>query len=363
MCGALISAVSLGVVQIAAATQPDQLICGFENVEDMVALPDSPWIIGSGIGDGYFQQGALHLFHRDTATGKKVVLDIAGDTVARAPYDQCPAPPDQMAFSAHGLGLAADGDGSYNLFVVNHGGRESIEVFAVTPTGDEPRFEWIGCIISPPNAQANAVTPRKDGGVVMSASYAGEIPVPDFAEIARNGMKVSEQDMAAAREAMKYGAVFTWTREAGWKKVPGSELLGNNGIELSADERWAFVNSWPGSSMTYMPLEPGLGEPKEVRLGFHPDNIRYGSDGQLVAAGHTVGEDEVAACVMANDPHCAIDYRLASIDPETLAVKQLFDGTGTRHFGVATVGLRVEDSLWIGSVRSDCIARVAVPGS
>ena len=31
-----------------------ELICGIENTEDLVALPHSRWLIGSGMGDGEF---------------------------------------------------------------------------------------------------------------------------------------------------------------------------------------------------------------------------------------------------------------------------------------------------------------------
>lgn len=349
-------------VQVARAAEPDQLICGFENVEDMVALPGSPWIIGSGIGDSYFQKGGLHLFHRETATGRKLVLDMAEGMKARAPYDACPGPADPEQFSAHGLGLKANADGTYNLYVVNHGGRESIEIFEVTPDARDPQIAWIGCIISPEKSTPNSVAARADGSIVMSASYAGDFPVPNFSEIAKNGMAASAEDMEKAREAMKYGAVFSWSQGRGWAKVPNSALLGNNGIELSADGKWAYVDSWPGASVTHMPLEPGLGKAHEIKLSFHPDNIRYAYNGKLVATGHTASEQEIGACVMANNPHCAIDYRSAEIDPETYEVTDIFDGKGTRQFGVATIGLRTREALWLGSVRSNCIARVDMPG-
>jgi hypothetical protein len=342
----------------AGADLPDELICGFSNVEDMIALPDSRWIIGSGIGDAYFQKGGLHLFNQDTATGRKVLFHIAPGARAQAPFEACPAPVDPETFSAHGLGLRKNADGTHNLYVVNHGGRESIEVFRVTMTAQAPRIEWIGCIMTPDTAMPNAVAARSDGSLVMSASFAGETRLTPIAEIAAKGIVMDPKQAAEASKAMRYGALFTWSHDAGWRKVPGSELLGNNGIELAADEKWIFVDSHPGASVTYMPLEPGLGKPREIKLSFHPDNIRYGYDGKLVATGHPASAEEVGACVIANDPHCALGYRSAEIDPKTFAVREVFDGTGTRDFGIATVGLRTRDSLWLGPVRGQCVARV-----
>lgn len=344
----------------AGADLPDDLICGFVNVEDMVPLPGTRWIIGSGLGDNFFQKGGLHLFNQDTASGRKVLLNMDPAQKAQPPFDRCPGPADAEKFSAHGLALKANTDGSHNLYVVNHGGRESIEVFRVTAeTGQAPRFAWIGCVLSPGTAMANAVTVRKDGSLVMSASFAGETRLTPIAEIAEKGIRMDPKQAAEAAKAMIYGALFTWNRDAGWKKVSGSELIGNNGIEMAADDHWAFVNSHPGASVNLLPLEPGLGKAREIKLDFLPDNIRYGYDGKLVATGHVATPQQVGACVQANDPHCAISYRAAEIDPQTFAVRRLFDGTGTRDFGLATIGLKTREALWLGAARGTCVAKVS----
>ncbi|MCB2048259.1 MAG: hypothetical protein KDE32_08535 [Novosphingobium sp.] len=351
------SAIAVGAMPAVAAL-PDQLICKFENVEDLVALPDSEWIIGSGIGNNFSQMGALHVFHEPTATGRKVLLDIPEGTRAQAPYDQCPGPPDPELFSAHGINLKANADGSHDLFVVNHGGRESIEIFRVTKGDSDPEFSWKGCILTPDTAAPNAVAARSDGSIVMSASGVADRPIPTSYQSAQSGFVMTDEQMAKAAQMDIFGAVFTWSRDAGWKKVEQSELAGNNGIELARGGRWAFVNSHPGSSVTLMPLEAGLGKARQIPLSFHPDNIRYGFDGKLVATGHVATVSRVGICFMKNDPHCAIDYRAAEIDPQTLAVTEIFDGTGTRQFGMATIGLKTKDALWLGTARGDCIAKV-----
>lgn len=358
----LATAVAFCSVQTLAAAEPDKLVCGFENVEDMVEVPGTPWIIGSGIGDKFFQSGGLHLIHEETATGRKMVLNMADTLVARAPYDECPGPVNAELFSAHGLSLVSNGDGKQTLYVVNHGARESIEVFEVTSSPEDVTLEWIGCVETPANAMSNSVAGRPDGSLVMSASGASEKPMPGFHDLSRMNLELGGEGDETDGEAMQYGAVFTWTREAGWKKVEGSELPGNNGIELSKDGKWAFVNSWPGKSVTHMPLDPALGESREIKLSFNPDNIRWSDDGKLVATGQVADMKAVAACVMTDSPNCPLDYRAAVVDPETYEVTALFDGTGTEHFGVATIGLKTGGSLWLGAVRSDCVAKVDLSG-
>ncbi|MDG2005552.1 MAG: hypothetical protein P8J20_19685 [Novosphingobium sp.] len=343
--------------------EPDEVICGVANVEDMVALPDSPWIIGSGIGDSFFQSGGLHLINEDEASAAKLTLDLSEGLKPRAPFDQCSGPPPADAFSAHGLSLVANADGTSNLYVVNHGGRESIEVFEVRRTEAEPQFSWIGCVATPDTATSNSVSARPDGSIVMSASGTYDEPAPSFAalaEMVKSGVELPEMDAEAASSTR--GAVFTWTRDQGWMKVPNSELKGNNGIELSRDGKWAWVNSWPGSSVTFMPLDPVLGESREVKLDFKPDNIRWSAGGSLVATGHLASIDRVAKCAMGDPTACEIDYMVAAIDPDSFEVKPLFRGKGTQQLGAATIALKTVKNLWIGTVRGQCIGRVALQG-
>jgi hypothetical protein len=341
--------------------EPDEVICGVANVEDMVAIPGTSWIIGSGIGDNFFQGGALHLINEDQGTAKKLTLDLSGSLSPRAPFDQCPGPVAAGAFSAHGLSLVANDAGGHTLYVVNHGGRESIEVFDVTTGEGEPQLTWIGCVPTPATAISNSVAARPDGSVVMSASGASDEPMPSFAalsEMVRAGTQLPKMDPEEASRSR--GAVFAWSRADGWNKVPNSELAGNNGIELSKDGKWAWVNSWPGASVTYMPLDPALGAAREVKLPFKPDNIRWSHDGKLVATGHIASVAEVSECVIGDPATCDIDYMTAAIDPDTFEVTPLFSGKGTQQLGTATITLKTAKNLWIGSVRSQCIGRVAL---
>ena len=323
--------------------QPE-LVCGVENVEDLVALPDSAWIIGSGLGDAMFQSGALHLIDSAAATAEKLELDLRPDLIPAPPYDACPSPPDAALFSAHGLSLRANDDGTYELFVVNHGGRESVEVFRVTPSAAAPSFEWTGCIIAPPTAHSiNAVAARSGGQLVLSATAA-------------NGQGSLEQLIAGENT----GAVYTWDAATGWSELADGALPGNNGIELSDDETGVFVAAWANASVTYLPLVAGAGRRRTMELDFYPDNIRRTDDGMLAVTGQVATLEEVSACVAADDPQCAIDYRAALIDPATFRVTKLYEGKGTEQFGLATVTLKTEDTLWLGSARAECIAKVPV---
>jgi len=226
----------------------------------------------------------------------------------------------------------------------------------VQQTDGEPAVTWTGCVLTPETAASNSVAARSDGSLVMSASGASDTPMPSFAEIAELTKAGKEMPPMSPK-----GAVFTWSRADGWKRVPGSELEGNNGIELSRDGKWVWNNSWPGASVTHLPLDQTLGEKREVNLPFKPDNIRWSHDGKLVATGHLASAEKVAQCVMGGDAKaCAIDYMAAEIDPDSYEVTEIFHGKGTEKFGTATITLKTARNLWIGSVSSKCIGRVGL---
>lgn len=315
------------------------LVGDVENVEDLVAIPDSRWIIGSGVGNWALQSGGLHLIDAETATAYQLAPDFGPRRRARAPYDLCDGPPDASLFSAHGLSLVARGDRRYQLYVVNHGGRSAIEVFDVLPDAAKPQLQWIGCIPCPDNTFPNGVAALADGGVVMSSTYK-----------ARGFW---------SRLFDNRGAVYVWHPGATWWELPNSELPQNNGIELSDDEQWAYVVSMPDSSVTVMPLQPDGGEVTRIPLDFYPDNIRRAYNGKLVVAGveHT-SLMRVNLCVLSNYPHCEIDYRADMIDPETLTVTPLYAAAGSHEFGLATVALLTREALWLGSVRSHYVLKV-----
>ena len=47
-------------------------ICGVTNVEDLILVPNTKWVIGSGFTDQVTTQNYLHLFDSETETGAAV---------------------------------------------------------------------------------------------------------------------------------------------------------------------------------------------------------------------------------------------------------------------------------------------------
>ncbi len=130
-------------------------ICGLANVEDMLPVDNGREIVA-----GSYKEGSAGLYLIDTATktAKPVMLSVAAKP---DPQYGCPGAPDLTKLSTHGLDVKPGRGGTDTVYAVNHGGRESIEIF--TLDARKGTAEWIGCIISPPNASLNSVAALRDG--------------------------------------------------------------------------------------------------------------------------------------------------------------------------------------------------------
>src|SRR5262249_32288204 len=101
-------------------------VCGAQHPEDLAHVPNTPWLIASGFSDG----AGLKLIDTRNDT-LRLWFTGSPEQIARDSglYPDCAAPPAPAIFNAHGINLRPAGQGTYTLYVVNHGGRESIEIF------------------------------------------------------------------------------------------------------------------------------------------------------------------------------------------------------------------------------------------
>src|SRR5512136_2451059 len=134
--GALVGAAISGLVTIPAAQAPAcapsgglSFICAVQNPEDLVQVPNTRWLVASGMAPG----SGLHIVDTRAKTVRN--LYAAGSQSVRADrtkYANCPGPLDPKQAVLHGLSLRAAPDGRFTVFATNHGGRESIEVFELS---------------------------------------------------------------------------------------------------------------------------------------------------------------------------------------------------------------------------------------
>jgi hypothetical protein len=294
-------------------------ICGQQGPEDLVAL-GSDWAVASALRG----TGGVYLIRLDDhASVRAYPSASARETLDTSSYPDCPGPPSTGELTTHGVYVAPGRGPVYKLWVVGHGARESIEVFDVDTTSAIPTLTWIGCAIAPEPIGLNSVRGLPDGGFVTTNFNPRDVPMQQ--------MRIGEPN----------GELWEWHAESGWSKVPGSEASGANGVELSRDGQTLYIAAWGSQSLIRMTRGWNPPEREEIDLGFRIDNIHWARDGRLIGAGQA---DQ--------------DWRVVTIDPETLAVETIYSQADRPGFGGGTVALEVGDALWIGSFQGDRIAIV-----
>jgi hypothetical protein len=339
MAGAWLVATPASAAEGCAAEGRVHYLCGPANVEDMVLAPGTHWIVASGMAGEGGGPGHLYLIDAAAKTFTEARIDASGP--ARAAYKDCPGPIDPARLQPHGLGLRPGAGGGSTLYVVNHGGRQSIEVFELDAKGAaRPSLRWIGCVALPDHASGNGVAPIPGGGFAASKFQDAGDP----------------QAFPKMSRLEKTGVLYAWTPGHGFRTLPGGELSGDNGVETSADGRFVFVNAWPEQRVVRLDLS-GKAPPASVHMDFLPDNVRLEPGGQLLVAGQGPDIKTLLAC---ERPKCPHDWTVVRLDPVTLKTSPVLHVKGTLAFSDATGALRVGNELWIGTYRGDRVAYVSL---
>jgi len=317
-----------------AASSRLKLICNQQSPEDLVVVPGGQWVVASA-----YTGSGVNLIRVSDRVSHRAYPTVAGRRrIDEKKYPACPGPPDTVPnarFTTHGLWLQPGPATVHTLYVVGHGTRESVEVFELDTRPATPLLTWVGCVIAPEPIGLNSVRGLPDGGLIAT----------NF--LARN---VTPEGRLRMLDGEKNGELWEWHAAGGWKKVPGSEAAGANGIEISNDGKWYYVAAW--GSQSFFRLSRGTATPErdEIRLGFRVDNIRWGQDGSLYAVGQT-GSREVT------DTSSVV----VKINPDTLAVREVYRRPDDVTFRFGTVAVEVGNELWVGSYQGDRIAVISNP--
>jgi len=336
-------------------------ICRFRNPEDLEAV--GTWLLISefaGLKDGPGGGGLIAFRPGDGARQRLWPVKGAKPAAAASGVGaaECPGPPDAAAFSPHGLGLSAD---AATLLVVNHGGREAVEFFSVSPGADAayrdptsanpdedppPRLAWQGCVPLPERVVGNDVAALPDGGFVVS--HFGRPGFTGTWQVARGENS---------------GLLLLWDAAEGLRAVQGSGASGPNGVVASADGSQFFYAEWALRRVVRV-SRTGAQRLSTKPLGFRPDNLTWREDGKLLVAGHRLdGLGDMRACfgLPPGDDNCGLPSVVALLDPESLEHRVLLDHDPARVSGAATVALQHGEFIWIGTFAGDRLVRMAVP--
>ncbi len=341
--------VTIGSRAPAAAAEPCNpsgkldFVCGPLNSEDLVQVPGTEWIVASGMDGGAAgTHGSLHLVNSRDKSSKTLFPGSSPQLRwDKATYGDCPGEPDLSKFSAHGLNLRPDSGGADTLYVVNHGGRELIEIFALDAKAAAPSVTWIGCAVMPAHTWPNSVAPLPDGGMVVTDMFDPGDP------------KASDK-MAAGENT---GAVYEWHPHKGYALIPGSQMSGDNGIEVSRDGKWIYVAAWGNKAVVRLSRDGGASaKPETLPTGFLSDNLRWAPDGKLMVAGQDTGAKQVFECFESHQTRCTQPWRIVKWDTTAMKLEPVVSEVGNPEFGDATVGLQIGDDMYVGTFRGDRIA-------
>ena len=332
----LAAVVTAGACSAAAAENCEpsggiSFLCGPAAVEDLVRIPGTQWIVGSGMAERG-NPGRLHIID----AGKKTwgVLYPAPDAAVEqdsSSFPACPGPPDEKTFGAHGIAVRMDGSEA-TILAVNHG-REAIEVFRLRVSGAKPAIRWKGCVPMGGSNYINSVAFLPDGGFVATKFFDPKDPA-GFRSIFAGGVT---------------GGVLEWHSKTGVKALAGTEVAGANGIEVSKDGEWIYVAAW-GSEEVVRFARSGVPPARQTaKVGFAPDNLRWAPDGDLFVAGQNM---------KAGSPGGFPSFKgwtVVKLDPKALKFTELAKDDGGSPMQNVSVAIEVDGTLWLGQFAGDRI--------
>ena len=353
---------------------PARPVCGFQNPEDLVPLPDGRRLLVSEFGNiEGTRPGRIVLY--DLATDARTVLYEGGAPAAAAERwgdPACSGPPSR-AFAPHGIDLGRRPDGGLVLLAVDHGGREAIEFFDVTVDG-AVAVTWRGCAMPPPGSLLNDVASLPDGGFVTTHMYERSTGTVGLGLAYLFGRRT--------------GYVLEWQPGRGFRRLPGTDDGFPNGITVARDgadqrvwtlnvasaARWVIhASSAPtrrpafsttaasvvSMSNTVRRIERATGRELARTAVQAPDNVSWG-DGRLLVASIRAPMYQVMGCDRITAGSCPTAFAIVALDPETLAQRELYAGAGP-PMGAGTAAVEVGGELVIGSFAGDRLLRVRLP--
>ena len=321
-------------------TQPQ---CLFTNPEDLAVLPDNNRLIVSEFGDSHGKRPGALAFYDITTQQRRLAFD-GSDATAPADFwgaSSCKEPPGK-AFSPHGIDLSQRSDGRWQLLVVQHGGRESIEFFEVTGAEDHLQLVWRGCAIAPEKAMLNSVAAGAN-----NEFFTTKINSTD------NGWEGGELDPNTPT-----GVVYRWNKGLGFQAVSGTEGVMLNGIAATADGKTLYVVY--SGERRLKKIDAASGAILVSTNLPSADNVKWSADGKTLLASSFVGSEgpEVfAACMSPGIKLCPIAFAIIELDPETLSKATMFENPNAA-MGAGTVGMKVGSQLFIGSFAGNRLLQV-----
>lgn len=323
-------------------------LCGFHNPEDLEPLGDGRTLIVSQMGIvGQHTPGSL-AFYDVKAKHLKIFPDFTEADPERWGQENCEPPGE--AFSPHGIHLSRLNENTQRLLVVNHGGREAVESFLIRREDDTFQISWQGCVEMPDNSNINDVVAGPDGGFFTTHMFAME------------GLSLGPINWPQLEGLLGFdtGWVWHWTPENGgaFSKVKDFRSAFPNGIQIDAEGKYLYVNSW-GDNQVHK-LDWRSGEVLATADMPHPDNTQWTEDGRLLVASQHFNLASARQCMEIRKGACPSRFDIVAVNPEDMSHTVVLEQQGP-PMGAGTVAQVLGNYLYIGSFAGDRLLRVPWP--
>ncbi len=313
-----------------------EIICGTNSPEDLEPTPDGRYLIVTQYlnqGRGGASGAGLSLFDPSTKRFTKIPETVERDQNWGDP--NCPGPLGD-ALVSHGESLAKRRNGVWALYVVNHGGRQSIEMFELRKAAPGWTLVWHGCEVGAHDYNDVAILP--DGGFV--ASYP-------------SGLVTGNR--GAMPPGSPTGYVTRWTLGRGESPVPGTQMRGPNGVVVSADGRYLYVNEFSAKKIRKYDLKENK-ELNSAQVDFLPDNLTWTKQGHLLVAGVKGARGD---CPEGSGRPCLQGFGITEIDPAKMQTRPIFDSVNYPPLMASvSVALKVGDAIYVGAFTGDRLLRI-----
>ncbi len=316
-----------------------EVLCGTRSPEDLELTPDGKYLIATQF---------VNMGRTGSAGAGMALYDLAKKTFTKmAVTDEpdkswgdlaCPGPIGD-ALVSHGESLARRSNGAWALYVVNHGGRQSIEMYELKPTAGNWALVWRGCEVAAHDY--NDVAILRDGGFV------GTYPTA-----------LSSGGNGGPFGGAVTGYVARWTPGRGESEIMNTRIRYPNGVVVSADGRFMYVNEFAGRQVFKYDLksEKVIGSAK---VDFLPDNLTWTKEGRILAAGV---EGARGDCPEGSGRPCIQGFGVAEIDPAKMQARVIFDSaTHDPLISGVSVALKVGDSIYLGAFQGDRLVKIPYP--
>ena len=306
-----------------------EIICGTIAPEDFERTPDNRYLIVSKMGRG--EDRGLDLF--DLATQTFTAIPLSAGKKPGWGEDAC-SESIGGRIQPHGLSLSKRTSGEWQLYVVNHNTRESMEMYELLPDNTKWKLAWRGCVFA--SEPYNDVAALPDGSFVATRPQA-------IQKEARNlfGGKPS-------------GNVAVWTIGGGEQVLPGSEYGYPNGVLVSKDGRSAYISGWTTRDLHKYDLAIKR-EVAKIELNFMPDNLTWSPDDKILAAGI---KGINGNCPSDSSYPCMQGFVLAEVDPKTMESRIVFDNNGKALINGVSVAIQAGDAFYVGSFQGDRLLKL-----